>query len=176
MYECLWPSQEPRIKVFYSTPSRYLDAVNQAGLSWSVKEDDFFPYADNPYAYWTGEGINTVNSLCTYVCQIDPKIECQWMIYCSLVAGKLLREKTLHYSDQEGFLHSLSTNVSVFFLKSSSLLYIPCRMCMCMCIQNMYTCIRCYSLSHYYNSCRLFHQSSCSEGLCSRDELFPAGL
>lgn len=47
--------QEPRIKVFYSTPSRYLDAVNQAGLSWSVKEDDFFPYASDPYAYWTGE-------------------------------------------------------------------------------------------------------------------------
>ena len=47
--------QEPRIKVFYSTPSRYLDAVNQAGLSWSVKEDDFFPYANKPYAYWTGK-------------------------------------------------------------------------------------------------------------------------
>ena len=123
----------------------------------------------------TGLVRESVNSLCTYVCQIDPKIECQW-IYCSLVAGKLLREKTLHYSDQEGFLHSLSTNVSVFFLKSSSLLYIPCRMCMCMCIQNMYTCIRCYSLFHYHNLCRLFHQSSCSEGLCSRDELFPAGL
>ena len=41
--------------MFYSTPSRYLDAVHQAGLSWSVKEDDFFPYADQPYAYWTGE-------------------------------------------------------------------------------------------------------------------------
>ena len=47
--------QEPRIKAFYSTPSRYLDAVNQAGLSWSVKEDDFFPYANHPYAYWTGK-------------------------------------------------------------------------------------------------------------------------
>ena len=29
--------------------------MNEAGLSWSVKEDDFFPYADRPYAYWTGE-------------------------------------------------------------------------------------------------------------------------
>ena len=46
--------QEPRINVFYSTPSRYLDAVHQAGLSWSVKEDDFFPYADAPWSYWTG--------------------------------------------------------------------------------------------------------------------------
>ena len=47
--------QEPRIKVFYSTPSRYLDAVHQAGLSWTVKEDDFFPYASGPWAYWTGK-------------------------------------------------------------------------------------------------------------------------
>ena len=44
--------------MFYSTPSRYLDAVHQTGLSWSVKEDDFFPYADQPYAYWTGEPIH----------------------------------------------------------------------------------------------------------------------
>ena len=40
--------------LLHHTPSRYLDVVNQAGLSWSVKEDDFFPYADNPHAYWTG--------------------------------------------------------------------------------------------------------------------------
>lgn len=23
-------------------------------MSWTVKEDDFFPYASDPYAYWTG--------------------------------------------------------------------------------------------------------------------------
>ena len=40
--------------MFYSTPSRYMDAVNQASLVWSVNRDDFFPYADLPYAYWTG--------------------------------------------------------------------------------------------------------------------------
>ena len=39
--------------MFYSIPSHYLDAVNQAGLTWSVKEDDF-SYANHPYAYWTG--------------------------------------------------------------------------------------------------------------------------
>lgn len=38
----------------YSTPSRYLKAVNEAGLSWTVKTDDFFPYADGPQAFWTG--------------------------------------------------------------------------------------------------------------------------
>lgn len=38
----------------YSTPSRYLEAVNKADLSWTVKTDDFFPYADGPDAFWTG--------------------------------------------------------------------------------------------------------------------------
>lgn len=38
----------------YSTPSRYVEAVNKLGLTWSLKTDDIFPYADRPYAYWTG--------------------------------------------------------------------------------------------------------------------------
>ena len=43
-----------RVNAFYSTPSKYLDAVNSAGLEWELKTDDFFPYADRPHAYWTG--------------------------------------------------------------------------------------------------------------------------
>lgn len=46
--------QNGSVNVFYSTPSRYLDAVHQANLTWSVKTDDFFPYADCPWCYWTG--------------------------------------------------------------------------------------------------------------------------
>lgn len=42
------------INMFYSTPSLYVKAVNEIGASYSVKTDDFFPYADHPYAYWTG--------------------------------------------------------------------------------------------------------------------------
>lgn len=57
-YKTMCDLQEPRIKVFYSTPSRYLDAVYQTGLSWTVKEDDFFPYASGPWAYWTGKGLH----------------------------------------------------------------------------------------------------------------------
>ena len=38
----------------YSTPSIYLDALHAAGETWSVKTDDFFPYADAPWSYWTG--------------------------------------------------------------------------------------------------------------------------
>lgn len=28
--------------------------MNEAGLEWPTKEDDFFPYASDPHAYWTG--------------------------------------------------------------------------------------------------------------------------
>ena len=38
----------------YSTPSIYLDYVNKADKTWPIKSDDFFPYADNPWAFWTG--------------------------------------------------------------------------------------------------------------------------
>ncbi|UYV68492.1 MAN2B1 [Cordylochernes scorpioides] len=39
---------------FYSTPHCYLYGLNQANQSWSSKADDFFPYASDPHAYWTG--------------------------------------------------------------------------------------------------------------------------
>ena len=38
--------------MFYSTPSKYLDAVKN--MSLELKTDDFFPYADCPHCYWTG--------------------------------------------------------------------------------------------------------------------------
>ena len=46
--------QNGSVNAMYSTPSIYLDYKQKAGESWTVKYDDFFPYADNPYAYWTG--------------------------------------------------------------------------------------------------------------------------
>ena len=42
------------VKLIYSTPSIYTDAVYASDLSWEVKTDDFFPYADCPHCYWTG--------------------------------------------------------------------------------------------------------------------------
>ncbi|KAL5505251.1 hypothetical protein EMCRGX_G006653 [Ephydatia muelleri] len=47
-------NQDGRVHAFYSTPSRYIDAVHAANKTWTLKTDDFFPYADRPYAYWTG--------------------------------------------------------------------------------------------------------------------------
>ena len=46
--------QNGSVNAFYSTPTRYLDALHNAGLTWELKTDDFFPYADCPYCYWTG--------------------------------------------------------------------------------------------------------------------------
>ncbi|KAM8764773.1 lysosomal alpha-mannosidase isoform 2-T2 [Rhynchonycteris naso] len=43
-----------RVNVLYSTPACYLWELNKANLTWSVKKDDFFPYADGPHKFWTG--------------------------------------------------------------------------------------------------------------------------
>jgi hypothetical protein len=42
------------IKVIYSTPSVYIDAIQKEKATYPVKNDDFFPYADNANAFWTG--------------------------------------------------------------------------------------------------------------------------
>ncbi|CAK1547903.1 unnamed protein product [Leptosia nina] len=42
------------IKLFYSTPDCYLKAVKDTNPTLPVKQDDFFPYASDPTAYWTG--------------------------------------------------------------------------------------------------------------------------
>ncbi|CAE7688933.1 unnamed protein product [Symbiodinium pilosum] len=43
-----------RVHVFYSTPGRYVDAKKSEQVTWPLKEDDFFPYADGPHQFWTG--------------------------------------------------------------------------------------------------------------------------
>lgn len=40
--------------IFYSTPSCYIKSVNKENLVLSTKEDDFFPYVQSGYSYWTG--------------------------------------------------------------------------------------------------------------------------
>ncbi|XP_023670401.1 lysosomal alpha-mannosidase [Paramormyrops kingsleyae] len=47
-------SKGSRVNLLYSTPSCYLQELHRANLSWSVKTDDFFPYADGPHNFWTG--------------------------------------------------------------------------------------------------------------------------
>jgi len=31
-----------------------MKAVSKLNKTYMVKKDDFFPYANNPYSYWTG--------------------------------------------------------------------------------------------------------------------------
>lgn len=42
------------MNAFYSTPSCYLKSLYDSNTTWPTKTDDFFPYASDPHAYWTG--------------------------------------------------------------------------------------------------------------------------
>ncbi len=48
--------------LIYSTPGMYLDAIKKQNLSYPVKYDDMFPYADSPNDYWTGYFTSRANS------------------------------------------------------------------------------------------------------------------
>ncbi|XP_064458044.1 lysosomal alpha-mannosidase-like isoform X2 [Ornithodoros turicata] len=43
-----------KVNLLYSTPSCYLKALRESGATWPTKSDDFFPYASDPHAYWSG--------------------------------------------------------------------------------------------------------------------------
>ncbi len=43
-----WLVFSPLVQAFYSTPQIYTEAKHASGPELSVKEDDFFPYADCP--------------------------------------------------------------------------------------------------------------------------------
>lgn len=38
----------------YSTPIDYINGIQQEKATYPIKTDDFFPYADNANAFWTG--------------------------------------------------------------------------------------------------------------------------
>ena len=43
-----------KYRLFYSTPDKYTEARAQEAITWTVKTDDFFPYADCAHCYWSG--------------------------------------------------------------------------------------------------------------------------
>lgn len=47
-------SEKEGIKLIYSTPSMYLDAVKAAEIEWPVKHGDFFPYVSDEQSSWVG--------------------------------------------------------------------------------------------------------------------------
>ena len=44
------------VEILYSTPSKYIKALKEQNqkTKWALRKDDFFPFADDPDAYWTG--------------------------------------------------------------------------------------------------------------------------
>ena len=46
--------EKENIHLMYSTPSCYIKALNELEVEWTTKTDDFFPYASDSHAYWTG--------------------------------------------------------------------------------------------------------------------------
>lgn len=48
-------NKDYKIKIFYSTPTRYFNIVKNLKLEFPTYENnDFFPYTDKEYAYWSG--------------------------------------------------------------------------------------------------------------------------
>ena len=47
-------TEEFGVRIQYATLDDYFQAVNKENVDWPVYTDDFFPYADNSDAYWTG--------------------------------------------------------------------------------------------------------------------------
>ncbi|KAL8240385.1 hypothetical protein R6Q59_013740 [Mikania micrantha] len=47
-------NKDGRVNALYSSPSVYADAKFASNISWPLKTDDYFPYADGGNSYWTG--------------------------------------------------------------------------------------------------------------------------
>ena len=49
-----YTNEDGRVNVFYSNPTTYTKAKHEEKLTWPLKTDDFFPYADCSHCMWTG--------------------------------------------------------------------------------------------------------------------------
>ena len=43
-----------QVFVMYSTPTLYVNYLHKLNETWPQKTDDFLPYADHLFSYWTG--------------------------------------------------------------------------------------------------------------------------
>jgi lysosomal alpha-mannosidase len=79
------------LNILYSTPSCYLKAVHNAaaaaGRPWPTKTDDFFPYASDPHAYWTGY-FTSRPALKGMIRQANSLLQAAKQIHSRMPAGK----------------------------------------------------------------------------------------
>lgn len=90
-------NKDGRVNAFYSTPEMYAKAKTTSGLKFSVKTDDFFPYADNKDSYWTGyftsrPSLKRLERVTSGFLQIARMAEVQAALSTSLVFGSPLDE------------------------------------------------------------------------------------
>ena len=78
------------INMFYSTPSKYFEIITKDKKIYEIeREDDFFPYSDRPYAYWSGYFTSR-----PYLKGLIRKFSNSYMVFI-----KLFVELRLHYID-----------------------------------------------------------------------------
>ena len=46
----------------YSTPSKYIDALNSLNVTWPTSYYDMVPYSDDDQSFWTGFYTSRANS------------------------------------------------------------------------------------------------------------------
>lgn len=89
-----------KVNVLYSTPSCYLKALHEANRQWPTKSDDFFPYASDPYSYWTGYYTSRPNSkrferIGNHFLQISKQLSAAALVPESFYSDSLVRFKSI---------------------------------------------------------------------------------
>jgi len=54
-------SDKYNAKIFYSTPSEYINSIAKQNIEFERQTNDLFPYSDGPAKYWTGYFTSRVN-------------------------------------------------------------------------------------------------------------------
>lgn len=76
-----------QFNLFYSTPSKYVDALATYDVEWPTKYDDMFPYSDGPDAYWTGYFSSRANDK-EYVRKASSNFHASSQLYSSKILDR----------------------------------------------------------------------------------------
>ncbi|ESO12627.1 hypothetical protein HELRODRAFT_62270, partial [Helobdella robusta] len=152
-----------KINAMFSTPSCYLYALNKANLTYTSKNDDFFPYAHSGHTFWTGyftsrpnlKGYERTANNILQVCK-------QLSAFAQLVDEHATEKKINFLKQSMGVLqhHDAVTGTSKQYVaynyaKMLSTGIKECQVC--------YFSFQCSNLSHHshFQFCNLMNVSSC---------------